>query len=217
MKERIGRRPQNAVLVRPGEGARLPTLGITHKVAAEASGGSLAIDEWGLAPGEMIPPHTHAREDECSFVLDGELTCYVGGDVVTAPRGSYVLKPRGVPHAFYNAGTETVRVVQILAPGASFSGYFDEYEGIAASPDPRRRARPRADGRPRLSGTQRASLPHRLRPRALLRRRAREQDAFPGRPGRYLNSLLGGLAPRLRDLRGAFAIGVLRLVGEVRA
>ena len=92
----------------------------------------------------MIPPHTHAREDECSFVLDGELTCYVGGDVVTAPMGSYVLKPRGVPHAFYNAGTETVRVVEILVPGGSFSGYFDEYEGIAASgmdEDERRRAR----------------------------------------------------------------------------
>src|SRR5215213_988908 len=28
----------------------------------------------GPPPGMMIPPHTHAREDECSFVLEGELT-----------------------------------------------------------------------------------------------------------------------------------------------
>jgi uncharacterized cupin superfamily protein len=80
----------------------------------------------------MIPPHTHAREDECSFVLEGELACYVGGEVVVAPERPYVLKPRGVPHAFYNAGPGTVRVMEILAPGGSFEGYFDEYEEIVS-------------------------------------------------------------------------------------
>ena len=44
------------------------------------------IEEWMLPPGEMIPPHTHDREDECSYVLEGELRCYVGGEVVLAPR-----------------------------------------------------------------------------------------------------------------------------------
>jgi uncharacterized cupin superfamily protein len=79
----------------------------------------------------MIPLHTHAREDECSYVLQGELTCYVGGEVVLTQNGSYVLKPRGVPHAFHNAGSETVRVIEILTPGGSFEGYFDAYEEIA--------------------------------------------------------------------------------------
>jgi quercetin dioxygenase-like cupin family protein len=122
----------NAILTLTGEGVHLPALDITHKVTAEASGGSLLIDEWGLPPGAMIPPHTHDREDECSYVLDGELTCYVGGEVVVASRGSYVLKPRGVPHAFYNAGPEGVRVMEFLTPGGSFEGYFDEYEEIAS-------------------------------------------------------------------------------------
>ena len=110
----------------------LPVLDIIHKVTAEASGGSLMIEEWSLPPGEMIPPHTHAREDECSFVLEGEITCYVGGEVVVAPQGSYVVKPRGVPHAFYNAGGETVRVMEILTPGSAFEGYFDAYEEIVS-------------------------------------------------------------------------------------
>jgi quercetin dioxygenase-like cupin family protein len=135
---------ERRVLVGPGEGARLPMLDIVHKVTAGDSGGSLAIDEWVLPPGETIPPHTHAREDECSFVLEGELTCYVGGRVVVAQTGSYVVKPHGVPHAFYNAGSEPVRVVEILVPGGSFAGYFDEYEQIASgdlSEEERRRAR----------------------------------------------------------------------------
>jgi quercetin dioxygenase-like cupin family protein len=124
---------KSRIFTGPGEGVRLPTLDVVHKVASGPSGGSLAIEEWGLPPGEMIPPHTHDREDECSFVLEGELTCFVGGEVVVAPRGSYVVKPRGVPHAFYNAGSETVRVMEILTPGANFEGYFDEYEEIASS------------------------------------------------------------------------------------
>jgi len=119
-------------LIEPNEGFYLPVLDITHKVTAAASGGSLLVDEWGLQPGEMIPPHTHDREDECSYVLQGELTCYVGGDVIVAREGSYVLKPRSVPHAFYNAGEEPVRVMETLTPGDSFEGYFDEYEEIAS-------------------------------------------------------------------------------------
>ena len=79
----------------------------------------------------MIPPHTHTREDECNFVLRGELTCDVGGEIVVAPAGSYVLKPRGVPHALCNTGTEPVWVVEILTPGG-FEAYFDEYEEIAS-------------------------------------------------------------------------------------
>ena len=134
----------NEILITPDEGGYLPVLDITHKVTARVSGGSVVIDEWGLPPGGMIPPHTHAREDECSYVLEGELTCYVGGDVVLAPAGSYVVKPRGAPHAFYNAGTGTVRVMEILTPGESFEGYFDEYEALASrstSDDEHRKAR----------------------------------------------------------------------------
>ena len=123
---------ESNILTGPNESIHLPTLDITHKVLAATTGGSLKIEEWGLPPGAMIPPHTHAREDEYSYVLQGDLTCYVGGEVLIAPQGSYVIKPRGIPHAFYNGGTETVRIMEILTPGDSFEGYFDEYEEIAS-------------------------------------------------------------------------------------
>jgi quercetin dioxygenase-like cupin family protein len=76
---------EDKTFVAPDEGAHLPVLDIVHKITAGSSGGSLTIEEWGLPPGMMIPPHTHAREDECDFVLEGELTCDVGGEVVVAP------------------------------------------------------------------------------------------------------------------------------------
>jgi quercetin dioxygenase-like cupin family protein len=131
------------IFIRPDEGTYLPVLDIVHKVTAESFGGTLTIEEWELPPGQMIPPHTHSREDECNFVLEGELTCEVGGEIVVAPVGSYVLKPREVPHTLCNTGTEPVRVLEILTPGG-LEAYFDEYEEIvsrATDEDQRRRAR----------------------------------------------------------------------------
>ena len=77
----------------------------------------------------MIPPHTHAREDERAFVLEGELTFDVGGEIVLAPEGSFVLKPRGVYHAFCNTGAKPNRHLEIHAPG-EFENYYDEYERL---------------------------------------------------------------------------------------
>ncbi len=120
------------ILVAPDEGSHLPTLGVTHKVTAEHFGGALAIIEGTLPPGEMIPPHTHSREDECAFVLEGELTVDVGGEIVVAPIGSFVVKPRGVYHAVCNTGTEPVRFLEIHTPG-EFENYYDEYAEIVES------------------------------------------------------------------------------------
>jgi quercetin dioxygenase-like cupin family protein len=131
------------VFIGSEEGAHLPILGITHKVTAEYFGGAFTSIEGRIPPDDMIPPHTHTREDECAFVLEGELTFDVGGRIVVAPAGSFVLKPRGIYHAFCNTGTEVARVLEFHAPGA-FEDYYDEYERIVEGDmgeDERRRAR----------------------------------------------------------------------------
>ena len=141
--QNVAAKENKKIFIGPDEGAHLPVLDVTYKVTAESFGGAFTIIKAALPPGEMIPPHTHTREDECNFVLEGELTLDVGGEIVVAPVGSYVLKPRGVPHALCNTGTEPVQVLEILTPGG-LEGYFDEYEEIvskAMDDDQRRRAR----------------------------------------------------------------------------
>ena len=131
------------VLIGPDEGAHLSILGITHKVTAESFSGALTSIEASIPPGDMIPPHTHTREDECAFVVEGELTFDVGGEIAVARAGSFVLKPRGVYHAFCNTGTEVARVLEFHSPG-EFENYYDEYERIVESEmseDERQRAR----------------------------------------------------------------------------
>ena len=120
------------IFIGPAEGAHLPVLDITHKITAQSLGGAFTIIEVGLHPGEMIPPHTHAREDGCAFVLEGELTFDVGGEIVIAPAGSFVMKPRGIYHALCNTGTVHNRHLEIHAPG-EFEDYYDEYEQIVES------------------------------------------------------------------------------------
>ena len=120
------------ILIGPDEGAHLPVLDVTHKVTAEIFDGVFTIIETSIPPGDMIPPHTHTREDECNFVLEGELTFDVGGEIVVARAGSFVVKPRGVYHAFCNTGTEAARALEIHTPG-EFENYYDEYEEIVES------------------------------------------------------------------------------------
>ena len=118
-------------VISPGEGATLPLLQIIHKVTTDSLGGEVSIIEWSIPPGEMIPPHIHTHEDECSYVLEGEVTCEIGREIVVAPAGSYVIKPRGVSHALANAGTVPVRGLEVHSPGA-FETYYDDYEAIVA-------------------------------------------------------------------------------------
>jgi quercetin dioxygenase-like cupin family protein len=125
--------PTNPVVVRPGEGVLVRGMNMVHKVDAGRLEGGLLIMEGEIAPGGLIPPHTHSREDECSYVVAGEMMFQVGEEVVMATPGSYVIKPRGVAHAFWNSGHEPARVMEIHVP-ATFGSFYDELGATMADP-----------------------------------------------------------------------------------
>ncbi len=47
--------------------------------------------------------------------------------------GSFALKPRGIAHAFWNAGSEPARVLEIHSPGG-FDRYYDELAALVTAP-----------------------------------------------------------------------------------
>ena len=47
--------------------------------------------------------------------------------MVEAGAGASMVKPRGVPHAMWNAGPEPARVLEVLSPG----GLEDYFEALA--------------------------------------------------------------------------------------
>ena len=111
-------------------------FGVVGKVSGERTGGAFSIVEHPLEPGVLgAPPHTPRDEDELSFVIEGEVGVMIGGEEFRAGAGSYVLKPRGVVHAFWNPGPEPARVLEIISP-AGFERYFEELAEVLSAGGP---------------------------------------------------------------------------------
>ena len=108
-----------ATSVHRGEGRSLHAggSGTDFKLWSEATGGILSVVEHPIDPGVLVPPHVHSREDQTSYVVEGTIDILVGDSVIHCAAGSYVFKPRGVPHTFWNPGTEPARLVEISTPG----------------------------------------------------------------------------------------------------
>jgi quercetin dioxygenase-like cupin family protein len=108
----------------------LGALGATLRITPADSDSGIAVVEHTLPPGALgAPIHRHSREDEISYVLDGELSVQQGEAVSTVGPGEFVVKNRNVWHTFWNAGTEPVRFLELIAPGA-FASYFAEMAAV---------------------------------------------------------------------------------------
>ncbi|MDQ0791771.1 cupin domain-containing protein [Streptomyces sp. B1I3] len=124
--------PNGLLVINPGEGENtdLGGLGVDFKVSGDATRESLAIVEHPMEPGRLVPPHVHESEDELSYVLEGTFGVRVGDRVATAGVGTYVFKPRGVPHTFWNAGSEPGRLLEVIWP-AGFERFFESLGKLA--------------------------------------------------------------------------------------
>jgi quercetin dioxygenase-like cupin family protein len=118
-----------------GQVVHLLALGVRFMIDSDATGGAFSLVEHPLPPRALgAPVHTHRNEDEYSYVLEGRVGVQLGGDVIEAGPGDLVFKPRGVAHAFWNAGDEPARLLEIISP-AGFENYFRELAPLLAATD----------------------------------------------------------------------------------
>ena len=109
-----------------GETVWLRKLGIRSMIGGERTEGHSALVEYLIGPRALAAPmHTHEREEEYTYVLEGEVGVQIGEEVLLARPGDLVFKPRGVPHAFWNPADEPARALEIISP-AGFERYFVE-------------------------------------------------------------------------------------------
>ena len=109
-----------------GDAVQLGGLGVRFMIGGDESGGGFSLVEHPIAPRALAAPlHRHANEDEYSYVLEGRVGAQLGDEVVEAGPGELVFKPRNQWHAFWNAGDEPARVLEIISP-AGFEKYFEE-------------------------------------------------------------------------------------------
>ena len=82
--------------------------------------------------------HKHSREDEYSFILEGEVGALLGDKVLIGKPGELIFKPRNQWHTFWNAGDHPARLLEIISP-AGFEEFFRELVDLGgvnnANPD----------------------------------------------------------------------------------
>jgi quercetin dioxygenase-like cupin family protein len=86
------------------------------KATAADTGGQFSLVEVTCPPGYEGIRHVHHREDEAFWVLEGDVTLDIGGDVIAAHGGAYAFGPRDIPHSF-TVGALGCRMLFMLTPG----------------------------------------------------------------------------------------------------
>ncbi len=109
-----------------GDFFELGGLAVRWKINGTATDARFAVIHHPMAPHALAAPlHRHHNEDEFSYVIKGTLGALLGDDVVTVDPGTWVFKPRGQWHTFWNAGDTSCEIIEIISP-AGFENYFHE-------------------------------------------------------------------------------------------
>jgi mannose-6-phosphate isomerase-like protein (cupin superfamily) len=99
-----------------GEAFWLTGMLQTVKIGGADTNGRYGLIEVVVPPGLGSPWHFHVDEDEWFYVVEGNLTMYVGDARLDLTTGGFAFGPKGVPHTFIGAGPGPTRVLGGLAP-----------------------------------------------------------------------------------------------------
>lgn len=89
---------------------------VTFLITSAETEGAFALIRCVLKKGFEPPLHIHSKEDESSFILDGEIRYQAGERDIYARAGDFVHLPKLVPHTFKPI-TDTVTLLLLITPG----------------------------------------------------------------------------------------------------
>jgi quercetin dioxygenase-like cupin family protein len=118
------------VALKPGEPAELEYDAGTVRFLAssEETDGAWSQVEIKEMPGYKTRFHRHNNTDEAYYVLEGVLTAKIADKTYELPAGSYIVIPRGTPHAQGNLGKVPVKVLLTMTPGGFERSFKDRAE-----------------------------------------------------------------------------------------
>src|SRR5437868_7715351 len=117
-----------AKVVGPGDGKAgfLGSIGVRFMIDGDEAGERFSLVEHPMSARALAAPlHRHTREDEYSYVLEGQVGALLGEEVLIGEPGDLIFKPRGQWHTFWNAGEKPARILEIISP-AGFERFFEE-------------------------------------------------------------------------------------------
>jgi mannose-6-phosphate isomerase-like protein (cupin superfamily) len=97
-------------------------------IEADQTGGAYVLGERIARRGDMPPLHVHHRDDEAFYVVEGEVSLFVGDRHISLTEGQAALAPREVPHS-YRVESDTARWLVINNPAG-----FEHFVRAASEP-----------------------------------------------------------------------------------
>lgn len=125
-----------SVMLKPGDGTSVSFSGNRITLIHGRPGGAYSVVEWLSEPGiPGTPLHVHEATDEAFYVLEGTFAFQAGERTFEGSAGTFVFVPKGLEHAYWNAGaTPSKMLITISPPG--FERYFEELaDGLVAAGD----------------------------------------------------------------------------------
>ena len=102
--------------------------GINVVLRAEQSDGAVSMVD-NIVPAGTKGPFLHEHDfDEAFYVLEGELTFHLDGELVTVGAGGLAFAPGGAAHTFANRGSADAHYLIVCTPG----GFEREFARRAA-------------------------------------------------------------------------------------
>ena len=102
-----------------------------HAASADTSG--FALLEIDAPPGSQPPLHVHREEGEGWFVLEGEITLWLGDETHTLRPGQFLFAPPRIPHTL-RMGERGARYLVIAGEG--FEAFVRAIGALDGAPDP---------------------------------------------------------------------------------
>ncbi|MGB7479091.1 MAG: cupin domain-containing protein [Burkholderiaceae bacterium] len=110
-------------------------LSIRYLIDGSASDG-MGLFELTVPPGSNVPPpHSHSKNDECIYLLEGRLCYSVDGNTRDLGLGDWMFSPKGSLHQFSNPHAQTARALVIQTPDIG-AQYFRDVAAVVNAGGP---------------------------------------------------------------------------------
>jgi uncharacterized cupin superfamily protein len=114
---------------------KIGQLGINYIVDG-AKTSSLGMFELTVPPDSNVPPpHSHSKNEECVYVLEGTLRYIGGSETRDLSTGQSMSTPKGVVHAFANPFATTAKALIVNSPDIG-AQYFRDIAAVVNADGP---------------------------------------------------------------------------------
>jgi quercetin dioxygenase-like cupin family protein len=107
------------------ENSRAIPGALFHFLASgEQTNNSISLMYIEVYKGNEPPAHTHQREDESYYILEGSIRFWVGEEVIDAKAGDFIHLPKRIPHKF-EILSDCVKELMWMTPSGLEKWFWD--------------------------------------------------------------------------------------------